>query len=184
MRQKPIFDLQKFLFQILVFLFPTQLSYFFWPDFAHVFGIRVDYLSPTVYLTDLTLFLFLALFLLRQRKEVWKVLKRGKPATYFLISLIIVLNLLISASIFPALIKWIKILELFFLGLAIIKIKKFRLNDWVIKPLALSVFFFSGVAITQFLKGETIGPPFYYLGERTFRLSTPGIARTYFLGHE
>jgi len=34
---------------------PTQLALHFWPSWAHVFGIRVDYLAPTLYLTDLLL---------------------------------------------------------------------------------------------------------------------------------
>ena len=41
------------LFQIFIFLLPTQLAYHFWPNWALVYGIRVDYLAPAVYLTDI-----------------------------------------------------------------------------------------------------------------------------------
>lgn len=43
----------KLLFYLLILLLPTQLGYHFWPDFTSVLGLRIDYLSPTIYLTDL-----------------------------------------------------------------------------------------------------------------------------------
>ena len=46
-------NLHRWLFYLLLLLIPTQLGYHFWPDFAFVNGIRVDYLAPTIYLTDL-----------------------------------------------------------------------------------------------------------------------------------
>ena len=32
---------------------PTQLGLHFWPEWSKVAGIRVDYLSPVLYLTDI-----------------------------------------------------------------------------------------------------------------------------------
>src|SRR5687767_12118252 len=48
-------------FSFLLFL-PTQLGIHFWPDFSSIFGIRVDYLSPTIYLTDLLVFFLILKF--------------------------------------------------------------------------------------------------------------------------
>ena len=43
--------------KIALFLFllaiPTQLGRHFWPEWSRVVGIRVDYLSPTLYLVDM-----------------------------------------------------------------------------------------------------------------------------------
>src|SRR5438309_11425305 len=51
---------------VLVFL-PTQFGKHFWPSFSSVLGIRVDYLSPTVYVTDLIIiFLFITTLFTKQ----------------------------------------------------------------------------------------------------------------------
>ncbi|MEK7497805.1 MAG: hypothetical protein AAB656_02715, partial [Patescibacteria group bacterium] len=42
-----------FLFGLLVILLPTQIALHIWPDWALVQGIRVDYLAPAIYLTDI-----------------------------------------------------------------------------------------------------------------------------------
>src|SRR5438105_4334390 len=38
---------------LLLFLLPTQLGKHFWPEFSFVQGLRIDYLSPTLYVTDM-----------------------------------------------------------------------------------------------------------------------------------
>src|SRR5258708_7302172 len=45
--------LQNKLFTVFILLLPVQLGLHFWPDWALVSGIRVDYLAPAIYLTDL-----------------------------------------------------------------------------------------------------------------------------------
>ena len=40
-------------FILLIIFLPTQLGYHFWPEYTRVFGLRIDYLAPTIYLTDL-----------------------------------------------------------------------------------------------------------------------------------
>src|SRR4051812_29891213 len=52
------------LYFLLLLLLPTQLGKHFWPPFAFVHGLRIDYLSPTVYLTDLLLLLAGAVWVL------------------------------------------------------------------------------------------------------------------------
>ena len=48
------------LFYLLILFLPTQFGKHFFPAFSFVSGVRVDYLSPTLYLTDiLVLFLFI-----------------------------------------------------------------------------------------------------------------------------
>jgi hypothetical protein len=45
-----------------------------------------------------------------------------------------------------------------------------------------SLIFFSVIGITQFILGKTIGGPLYLLGERTFNITTPGIALVQLFG--
>ena len=161
----------KAIFKALVFLFPTQLALHFWPSWTHIFGIRVDYLSPTIYLTDVLVGL-LFLFWLKSRPKIPKnVYKWGIGLILFAI-----LNIYFSQSFFPSLIRWIKVFEFVFLGFYIATKKEFKLKEWIIQPLILSVLLFSLIGIIQFLFQRTIGGVFYYLGERSFNSSTPGIA--------
>lgn len=58
--------IEKFLFSLLIIFLPTQLGRHFWPQFSIVSGIRIDYLSPTVYFTDTLVLLLFALWLFRK----------------------------------------------------------------------------------------------------------------------
>jgi O-antigen ligase len=57
--------LQHALFLLVIFFLPTQLGKHFWPDFTIISGIRIDYLSPTIYLTDILIVLLFAVWLLQ-----------------------------------------------------------------------------------------------------------------------
>ena len=41
------------LIALLVLLSPSQLGIHFWPEWSLVDGIKIDFLSPTIYFTDL-----------------------------------------------------------------------------------------------------------------------------------
>ncbi len=164
-----IFD--KAIFKALVFLLPTQLALHFWPNWAHIFGIRVDYLSPAIYLTDLLIGL-LFIFWVKSRPKILKsVAKWGIGLLLFAF-----LNIYFSQSLFPSIFRWIKVFEFIFLGFYIATKREFQIKEWVIQPLILSVIFFSLIGIAQFLFQRTLGGVFYYLGERSFTSNTPGIA--------
>src|SRR5580700_6749474 len=64
----PASKIESFLLFFFFLLLPTQLGKHFWPDFSIVSGIRIDYLSPTIYFTDILLILLFVAFLLRQKK--------------------------------------------------------------------------------------------------------------------
>ena len=103
--------LEKFLNYLLIFLLPTQLALHFWPPTSFVFGVRVDYLAPSIYLTDI---LFLTLFIIWVRshyKKFFEFTRENKIYILLFISLA-VLNTAFSTSVFPSIYKWIKLLEL------------------------------------------------------------------------
>ena len=164
---------------ILLFLLPSQFGYHLWPGFAHIFGIRVDYLSPTIYVTDL---LLLSLFFLWAAKgpKIPKSLLLGLVAT----TVFAVINISLAVKIDPAMVKWLKILELSFFSYYIYSLSSLDLKKQVIRPLSLSIIFFSLLAIAQFFLQRTVGGPLYFLGERSFSASTPGIALVNFFGKE
>jgi len=173
---------------------PTQLGRHFWPDFASVLGIRVDFLSPTIYLTDVFVLVIFILWLFRSLQNLTlKALKRKdkkiifKP--YFLhfakspflvfifVFLFLILNVLISGRILGGMYSLLKFLEISFVAhyMAQFIYEKNQLRK-IISLFSISVIFESLLAIIQFMKQGSIGGLLYFLGERTFDGSTPGIA--------
>lgn len=57
---------ESFLFYLLLLFLPTQFGRHFWPLYAFVLGQRIDYLSPTVYITDIIIICLFLLFLVKQ----------------------------------------------------------------------------------------------------------------------
>jgi len=76
-----------------------------------------------------------------------------------------------------------KILEFTFFAMAI-SISKFDFKKDISRPLTFSVLLISLIGILQFFKGGSIGGIFYFLGERTFNQSMPGIALSQIFGRE
>lgn len=175
--------LHRILFYLLLVFLPVQLGRHFWPDFAFVSGIRVDYLAPIVYLTDLLVVGILGAWLWEKVKSGKWEGKRGKWRKenlnnfIFPISVLIFLliNVLLAQNQGAALYKFVKIIEFALLGFYISK------NNYTLyairHTLPLAVAYSSFIALAQFLKQVSLGGLFWWLGERTFNLSTPGIAR-------
>ncbi len=173
--------LEKFLNYLLIFLLPTQLALHFWPPFAFIFGIRVDYLAPSIYLTDA---LFLTLFIIwvgDNQKKFLKLVGKYKKYVFFFL-FIAILNIAFSTSIGPSIYKWLKLMELGLLCFYVrVRADIFK-SKTLFNTLFYSLVFFSMVGIFQFTLGRTLGGPLYLLGERNFNVSTPGIALTQILG--
>ncbi len=164
-----------FLFYILIFLLPTQLGKHFFFDFSYVSGVRVDYLAPTVYLTDLLAF-GLILF---NWQRVFSFFRQKKIVLFLCLLLI---NIMFSRSKPIALYTLIKLIEM----MTVYVIFKKSL----LKPLYLLWAFLAGglveltLSLTQFITKHSIQGIFYFLGERYLSLSTPGVAKTAFSGVE
>lgn len=173
--------LDKYLNLLLIFLFPAQLALHFWPGSAFIFGIRVDYLSPAIYLTDVLFVLLFVLWFIKTRTKVTTDLKKNR---YFLaiFLLFLILNLVVSQSFPVSLFKWLKIIEFIALGYYF----KERRDIFTISNIASTIFysllFFSFIGLLQYINGKTSGNLFYLLGERSFSIFTPGIALVNILG--
>ncbi len=170
--------LHRQLFWLLIFLLPVQLGRHFWPEWTKVLGLPVDYLSPTLYLTDLLVIVLLLFWWLDKRKRLkLKVFKEIIKKNWWLFAAFIFLSVsaFLAENRGAAFYKLIKILEFGFLGLYIIK-EKYTVDE-IRYPLSGAVIYSSLIALAQFAKQETIGGVFWWLGERTFNLITPGIAK-------
>lgn len=161
--------MRKIVLWILILLIPTQLGLHFWPEFSFVSGLKIDYLSPTIYLIDIFLVFFLALS--------WKKLSLN-PLLLILVSL----NIFFSTIPLLSLFFWAKLLIYILLFTSLLKTK--NLKEIILPPLLLSIIVVIIIQLIQLFLQSSIGGPLYFLGERSFSFHTPNIAKlnTQFLG--
>jgi O-antigen ligase len=165
--------IREFLLWSFFLFLPTQLGYHFWPEEAYVWGLRLDFLSPTIYLTDL-LILALVLFswplLKKWLKKEWK--NKTKILNLGLVLAFLVLNIIFSSRPLVSFYRFLRLGEFSFL---VFFLKRFQFSLWP-QALLLGNLVSSFLAWGQVFKGGSLGGIFWWLGERSFNLATPGIA--------
>jgi len=159
------------LFQLFLLLLPSQLALHFWPQFAFVNGLKIDYLSPTLYLTDLIFIAMIFSWIFSLSTSIKKIINTRYS---FLVTGFIILNLLFSVSPASSLLLWVRIVEIIILYFYIIN-NKFKIN-FVLKPLAIGVIATCLLAAAQLLTTRNVGGVFYWLGERPLGIYQPGVA--------
>lgn len=162
------------LFLTLLFL-PTQLGKHFWPDFSFVYSLPIDYLSPTVYFWDILVGLLFFIFLLRKGHINQLALNL---AFFFILTQGV--SLFGSANLGAGFVRLEQYLIACLFGVYLASSKLKEIKSVIFWGLTLALLGESVLAILQFIKGGTLG--FWILGERTFSLSTPGIAKFDFYG--
>ena len=220
---KKLVKFHRFLFYLLVLLLPTQLGKHFWPEWSMVSGIRIDYLSPTIYLTDLLVVGIIiswvgshALNFQFSNPNFQSIFKpqfsKKNAKKLFLVFSFFLVNIFFAQNKAVAVLKSLKITELILLafyvkhelcnirhpefisGSSTKKIpKRVRNDSWcaslfknnlTIQPynhltilLSFTIIYSSLIAWGQFINQASIGGLFWWLGERNFTSSTPGIAQ-------
>jgi hypothetical protein len=156
----------KFLAVLIIFFASTQLGYHFWPLSSLVYGIRIDYLSPTLYFLDLVLILNL-------------IISRGVGINKLVPILPILLtNLLFSQNPLSTL-SWSLHLLLYSSFIFSLKADTIKI---IPKILLISLVFQLVLGLFQFYLGRSVGGFMYYFGERMVSVGSPGIATTSFMG--
>ncbi len=172
----PASKIESFLLALLLLFLPTQLGKHFWPSFSLVSGIRVDYLSPTIFFTDV---LLLSLFIFFVQRVGFSSFKQKVRSRLFIL---LFLAFYLETALFgirPLLgsILWLKLCLVTFFSLYIARYIRTVAQLFGIGMLfVISSFFESLLAIFQYLSQSSLNGWLYYLGERTFSGSTPGIA--------
>ncbi|MBI4100647.1 O-antigen ligase family protein [Candidatus Microgenomates bacterium] len=173
---------QKIFWLILLFL-PTQLGRHFWPEWTQVLGLRIDYLSPTIYLTDILIFFLLVLSLSEAGSFFKKNIRKPWLLLLFLFFLWLSLGIFQAANPWAGIMKLLKMGEFIFLGVYVSRAIKSRLSlQKILTPLFCGVIFEAIIVGTQFLEQKSIGSLFWLFGERTFSAQTPGIAQAELAG--
>ncbi len=183
----------RFFFYVTILFLPTQLGLHLWPQWTFILGRRVDYLSPTIYLTDiliaLTLLFWLLSLVLSSRRRPGSMVGYGttwmdsrlrgndkKTTVVFLgIVFLSLLNIFISSNKPVAIYSWIKVFKFITFGFYIIKTKP--KVSIIVDLLTVGIFYSSIIAIAHFFLQRAIGGPLWFLGERLFTSQTPGIAQ-------
>ena len=157
------------LFFLLSFLLPSQLGKHFFLGFSYLSGIRIDYLAPTLYLTDILICLLAVLYF----KTVFSFF-RSKRVLFFLFIISFTGIYAISVPLF--LYRILKLVELCTIC-AIFQEGYAKNKKSIIAGFACSVFFQAPLVITQFITKHSLQGMWYFFGERYMSLSMFGIAK-------
>ncbi len=170
-------SLQKILFFLIIFCLSFQVGYHFWPNFAYVSGLRIDYLSPTLYLLDILIILYILLsfpIIIKQKIKFPKDKILLGAIILFLISLIV--SSFIAKDVSVHLFGLAKLIEFFLFAFCVARTFSAKEIKPYIYILCISALISSGLAIWQLANQGSIGGILYFVGERTFSLSTIGIS--------
>jgi hypothetical protein len=162
----------------LLFL-PSQLGKHFWPPESFVWGLKIDYLSPAIFLSDIFLIFLLLVEFFSSDFSRSKI--RCRKIFLFFGSIFVFINIFFALNKLAAFYGWLKFFELLVLIWLVKRnqdlIKSFLgplITFWFLLEFLLS--------LGQFFYQGSLGGIFWWLGERTFRLATPGIAKFDFFG--
>lgn len=160
----------------LILFLPTQFGKHWFFDFSYVNGVKIDYLAPTLYLTDV---ISVMLFIFNYKYFSQLFVKNKKNV--LIVCAFLFVNIALSKYQWLGIYKALKIIELVIIYLYFKKIK-----DWqfVLKGFFIIACVELVLGIFQFVNRGSIQHIFYYLGERNFFLSTPGIAKIYIFDQE
>jgi len=168
--------LSKFILKLVFLFLPTQLGLHFWPAYSRVAGIKIDYLSPTIYFLDILIILYLIL-----SYKTFKSINRYK-SIYLPYFLLVALNIYFAVSPINSGMWWIRntVYLLFFLYLIINKISW----SFVRAPLLISTIITISIQVLQTISQSSLGGIFYWFGERSYSSSSLGMARISLLNYD
>lgn len=152
---------------LLVLLSPSQLGFHFWPEWSLVNGIKIDYLSPTVYLTDLIFLGLLIVSIIKFNKS-----KFLKLLIIFFLGLFFFSGKGNISSAYWSL-RYLQIPALAWM--VYVNGKGFNLSYDIKKYLTFPLVFTLILEIWQFAIKKSTGL-WWIFGERSFSLTTPNIA--------
>lgn len=165
--------MEKALLGVFLLLVPTQLGKHWWPEWSYVLGIRVDYLSPTLYLIDLV---WVVLFLMSNVKCQMSNVRKVVSFKTVLGVLLVFGNVLVAENRMAAVYWWWRMWQWWWM-VGYLRRKKEWTKSLLIKVIPVWIIGESLLGLGQMMNGGSLGGWLYWLGERDFRLTTVGIAQ-------
>lgn len=164
-------------------MIPFNLAKRFIGGDSYVSGILIDYLIPTLYVTDIIIFSILLLWFFDAIKNKKKHVIPANIFVALLLALLFFIVLGLASTTLPSYLKTLKLLEMFLLMLyAFFNFKLERDVHLFFKILSFSVLFESFVAFIQFLKRASVFNNYLFFGELPYTYKTPGIVFENFFG--
>lgn len=167
--------IEQTLLLLLIGSIPIQLGYHFWPSFSFVSGIRVDYLSPIIYFNDLFLIVIACLFV--RRSILSKKLVKMVLVPLGVLLLVCTPSVFLVQEFGSFLYQLARIVLYLFFGMSIAKNSTPIFLRKVLIVYVCSALLVVMLEIAQYVSQSSFQGLFYWLGERNFSLSSPGVAR-------
>lgn len=175
-----------FLIGFLV-LIPTQLGKHFWPDWSFVMGVRSDYLSPVLYLTDLFWILLVIFNFKPSPAAAGSPLKKGDFNLYLkpsgpqvratsldraaikkiAVLVFIIVNIAVASSPMVAIYKWLRIGQLL-ISIVWIKNNKELVKNYLVKIIPIWLIGESLLVVAQMANNGSLNGIFYWLRLQIF----------------
>ncbi len=169
--------------QAIVFLFffllPTQLARHFWPTWAYVQGIRIDYLSPTIAVIDILSFTIVIFHI----STLVHIIRTSERTILVTLGLLILTNVLFSTLPIHTLLSWVRIVVRICVALVIVKERERYLSP-ILMGLSIGTVMQFVLVCTQFVHQSSLQGVWYWLGERKVVLSLPDVAKISVYGRE
>lgn len=147
---------------------PTQLGKHFWLTESYVAGIKVDYLSIILYLTDMV-WLGWVFSLKKERKK-------NKIGKILAILLVILVNVWMAEARWVAVYRWLRIGQ-WVVTVWLVAENKEKIKEVLLKVVPIWILIEVFLAASQVAKGGSLEGIWYWLGERRFSFGSVGIAQ-------
>lgn len=168
-------QVEKILLYCTIVLLPTQLTRHWWPDFAYVYSLPIDYLAPVIHGWDLLVMIMLV---------VWLVQRPVINSSAMVCGLVFLLSQSVSligaSNIGAGIVRLQQCLLIGGWGIYLASQSLGSIQRVVLLGIKHALWWVSLLAIGQFLMGKTLG--FWILGERQFDLGNPLIAKFNWFG--
>jgi O-antigen ligase len=161
-------------------------KHFFFP-FSYLSGIRIDYLAPTLYLTDIFSFPFIIVAIIQIYKHIVVIKKwiQNNSILCLFIATLFILNFVFSLSKPLWFYNFARLSQCLFVFIYFyISIKRKWLYSSFVWGLFLGGCIELILSLLQLSSRHSLQGVWYFLGERNFSIFTPGIAKAYFMGVE
>lgn len=160
--------MERFWTFLWLLLVPTQLGKHFWLTESYVAGIKVDYLSIILYLTDVV-WLGWVFSLKKERKN-------GKICKILAILLVVLINVWVAEARWVAVYRWLRIGQ-WVVTVWLVTENKQKIKENLLKVVPIWILMEVFLAVSQVAKGGSLEGIWYWLGERRFSFGSVGIAQ-------
>jgi len=137
-------------------------------------GIRVDYLSPTLYLVDIFWVIWIVSKLRIKNYELK--IKRVLNFENIIFLLLMVVNVMVAGNKGIAIYRWLRIIQ-WIISLKVLITEKEKVKEYLTIIIPIWVIVESLLGLAQVINGGSLGGIWYWIGERRFSFSSIGIAQ-------